>query len=94
MSGGGRPGPDDDRLARVRQARQVIAGSDVRAPSGLSSSFASTSGLLTPSQRTYLIVVGILTVVGILLWLITSMSVASVIFFLLALLLIAGWLVF
>ena len=86
--------PDDDRLARARQARQVISGTDVRPPSTQSGVYASAGGLFTQSQRTYLIALGVLLVFGVLLWLVFSMSVASVIFFLLALTLIAGWLVF
>lgn len=86
--------PDQDKLNRVRQARQVIAGSEVRPPAPLSSSYASNAGFITPSQRTYLIAVGVLAVLAVLLWLVFSMSVASIIFFILALLLIAGWLVF
>jgi hypothetical protein len=49
---------------------------------------------MTQSQRTYLITVGALFVLALLLWLVFSMSVASIIFFILSLLLIAGWLVF
>ncbi len=86
--------PDDDRLARARQARQVLSGSEVRPPSTQSNVYAAASGLFTSSQRTYLISLGVLIVLGLLLWLIFSMGVASIIFFLLALTLIAGWLVF
>ena len=86
--------PDQDKMNRIRQARQVIAGSEVRPPANYASSYASQAGIITPSQRTYLMVVGALLVLAVLLWLIFSMSVASVIFFILALLLIAGWLVF
>ncbi len=86
--------PDQDKMNRIRQARQVIAGSDVRPPAPSGSSYASNAGLITSSQRSYLIVVGALLLLAVLLWLVFSMSVASVIFFILALLLIAGWLVF
>jgi Flp pilus assembly protein TadB len=86
--------PDQDKMNRIRQARQVIAGSEVRPPAAYASSYASHNGLITASQRSYLIVVGALLVLGLLLWLAFSMSVASVIFFILSLLLIAGWLVF
>jgi len=86
--------PDDDRYAKARQARQVISGSAVRPPSTPSGVYTSADGMFTQSQRTYLIALGVLLVFAVLLWLIFSMSVASVIFFLLALTLIAGWLVF
>jgi Flp pilus assembly protein TadB len=86
--------PDDDRLARARQARQVLSGSEVRPPSTSSNIYAAANGLFTSSQRTYLISLGVLIVLGLLLWIVFSMGVASIIFFLLALTLIAGWLVF
>jgi Flp pilus assembly protein TadB len=85
---------DDDRLARARNARQVLSGADVRPPTSQSSVYASTSGLFSSSQRTYLISAGVLLVFGTLLWLIFGFSVASIIFFILSLTLIAGWLVF
>lgn len=86
--------PDDDRLTRARQARQVISGADVRPPSTYSGVYAASAGLFTDSQRTYLIAVGVLLVFGALLWAFFGMGVASVIFFLLSLTMIAGWLVF
>lgn len=88
------PRPDDDRLARARQARQVISGAEIRPPSSPSGVYVGSTALFTPSQRTYLIALGILLVFGVLLWVFFGMSVASVIFFLLSLTLIAGWLVF
>jgi Flp pilus assembly protein TadB len=89
--------PDDDRLQRSRQARQVIAGSDVRPPSSPSygSSYAAPSaGMFSPAQRNYLIAVAVLLVLGLLLYLVFSFGVASIIFFLLAMALLAGWVVF
>lgn len=92
--------PDDDRLQRARQARQVIAGSDVRPPasptySPSSSSYAvQPSGMFSPAQRNYLIAVAVLLVLGVLLYVVFSFGVASVIFFLLALTLLVGWVVF
>lgn len=89
--------PDDDRLARARQARQVISGSDVRPPSSptYSSTYAThDAGMFSPAQRNYLIALAVLLVLGLLLTFIFSFGVASVIFFLLALTLLAGWVVF
>ena len=86
--------PEDDRAARTRHARQVIAGSDLRSSPNLSGVYTAAGGTLTQSQRTYLIALGVLLVLGILIWLVFSLGVASIIFFLLALTLIAGWLVF
>lgn len=93
--------PDDDRLQRARQARQVISGSDIRppvpptySPSSSLSAHAQPGGMFTLAQRNYLIAVGVLLVLGVLLNLVFSFSIASIIFFLLALALLAGWIVF
>lgn len=85
---------DDDRLAKARQARQVLSGAEIRVPPARTNVYAASSGSFTQSQRTYLISLAVLLVLGLLLWLAFSMGVASIIFFLLALTLIAGWLVF
>lgn len=86
--------PENDRAARARQARQVISGADVRPPSRLSSTYLPEDGGLTPPQRTYFIALGVLLILALALYAFFGMGVASVIFFLLALTLIAGWLVF
>lgn len=86
--------PDDDRLARSRHARQVISGEDVRPPTPKNNVYAAANGLFTQSQRTYLISLVALIVLGLLLLFVFNMGVASIIFFLLALTLVAGWLVF
>jgi Flp pilus assembly protein TadB len=89
--------PDEDRLQRARQARQVIAGSDVRPPASptyAASYAAQTAGMFSPAQRNYLIAVGVLLLLGVLLYVVFSFGIASVIFFLLALTLLAGWVVF
>ena len=89
--------PDDDRLQRSRQARQVIAGSDVRPPSSpvyASSYGVHDAGMFSAAQRNYLIVLAVLLILGVLLYVVFSFGVASVIFFLLALALLAGWVVF
>jgi Flp pilus assembly protein TadB len=83
-----------DRTRRIPEARRVIAGSDVRPPSTLSSNYLPAEGGLTPPQRTYFIAVAVLLVVSIVIWLVFSFGVASIFFFLLALTLIAGWLIF
>jgi Flp pilus assembly protein TadB len=86
--------PEEDNYSRSRNARQVISGADVRPPSPQSNVYAAADGLFSDSQRYYLMVLGGLLIVGVLLWLIFSMGVASIFFFLLALALIFGWLVF
>jgi len=85
---------DDDRLARARHARQILSGADVPLPSTRSNVYAAANGMFTQSQRTYLISLGVLLLLGLLLFFVFSMGVASIIFFLLALTLVAGWLVF
>ncbi|HEY8447114.1 MAG TPA: hypothetical protein VIL01_08405 [Thermomicrobiales bacterium] len=91
-----RNAPEDDRLSRARHARQVISGSEVRPPATyrLSSAPASGPALVTPTQRNYLVGIAVLLVLGLLLYLFFGFSVASIVFFLLALTLLAGWLVF
>ena len=56
--------PEDDRAARARHARQVIAGNDLRSSPSLSGSYSAAGGLLTQSQRTYLIAVAVLLIAG------------------------------
>ena len=86
--------PDRDRVNRSRQARQILSGAEIRPPTRLSSSYPVSSNVLTQPQMLYAAALGILLVLGILLWLIFGLGVASVIFFLLALGLLGGWLAF
>ena len=86
--------PDDDRMARARQARQVISGSDIRPPAYSSTSYLADEGWLSPPQKTYLIACGALLVIALIVTFVFSFSAASVIFFLLAFALLAGWLIF
>ncbi|MGH2558146.1 MAG: hypothetical protein ACRDJH_03705 [Thermomicrobiales bacterium] len=86
--------PENDRATRANQARRVIAGSEVRPPSRLSSTYLPEEGGITPPQRTYFIALAVLLLLALILWFSFSLGVASVIFFLLALTLVAGWLVF
>ena len=85
--------PEDERSTRIRQARQVLSGSDVRQPQG-PFDFGPAEGLVNPTQRTYLIVLGVLLAVGLILLFALSANWASPIFFLLALALLAGWVIF
>jgi len=84
---------DDDQIKRVRHARQVLAGDAVRPdpdPWMLGGSLLP----LSPLQRNYLIALVILLVVGVALSFLAGMSIASVFLFVLALGLIASWIVF
>jgi hypothetical protein len=85
---------DRDRLNRSRHARQILSGAEIRPPNRISSSYPVSSNVLTQPQQMYAAALGILLVLGILLWLIFGMGVASIIFFLLALGLLGGWLAF
>jgi hypothetical protein len=50
--------------------------------------------MFSPAQRNYLIAVAVLLILGVLLYFVFSFGIASIIFFLLALALLAGWVVF
>jgi Flp pilus assembly protein TadB len=84
---------EDERLARARRARQVLAGQELRAPEH-PLDFGAPEGLIDATQRTYLIVLAALLGVALLLYLIWGLGPASPILFILALALLAGWLVF
>jgi Flp pilus assembly protein TadB len=81
------------QAAQAQRARQVFAGNDLRAPEN-PLDFGAPEGLVDSTQRTYLIVLFGLLVVAVLLYFLFGMGPASPIFFILALSLIAGWLVF
>jgi hypothetical protein len=85
--------PEDDRTARIRQARQVLAGSDVQPPHD-PLTFGNRSELISPEQIVYLAGLAVLLVVAVLLYAIWGMGIASVVFMLLALALLAGWVIF
>ena len=97
--GQGRPPAPSQRTQQAQQvqqaqrARQVFAGSDLRPPDH-PLDFGAPEGLVDSTQRTYLIVLMGLLVVALVLYFIFGMGPASPIFFILALSLLAGWLVF
>ena len=83
---------DEERAARIRQARQVLAGPDLQPPH---EPFAfEREGVLDPIARRYLLVVGTLAIISLGLFAIWGMGPASAVLFLLALALLGGWLVF
>ena len=86
--------PADPNKPRTQYQRQILSGAEVRPPTRSASSYPANHAVLTQSQLTYAGALGILLVLGILLWLIFGMGVASIIFFLLALGLLGGWLAF
>lgn len=86
--------PDARGVNRSRQARQILSGAEIRPPTRVSRSYPVSNNVLTQPQMMYAAALGIMLVLGILLWLIFGMGVASIIFFLLALGLLGGWLAF
>jgi len=83
----------DDRPTRIRQARQVLAGDTIR-PSP--DPWVTGGGALgmSPLQRNYLIMLVVLLILGLVIAYVLGAGVASVVLFVLALGLIAAWLVF
>jgi hypothetical protein len=78
---------------RIRQARQVLAGDAIR-PSPDPWVMGSEVVPLSPLQRNYLITLIVLLLLGVLLTFVISLGVASIVLAVLALGLIAAWLVF
>ena len=85
--------PEDDAAARVRRARQVLAGTDVHPPDN-PIDFGYSDELFTPEQRVYLVVLAVLLILAIILWALFSLGIASIVFFLLAVGLLVGWFLF
>jgi len=85
--------PEEERIARIRSARQVLAGDAVR-PSPDPWGGADGRVTLSPLQRNYVIGLAILLIVGVALALVLSLGIATAVFFVLALGLIAAWLIF
>lgn len=84
---------DRDRTTLIRGARQVLAGDLVR-PSPDPWMMHHGTFPFSPLQRNYLLIVLALLIVGILLVVFTTLNIATIVFFLLALALIGGWLIF
>lgn len=86
----------DDQEAqrtRIRQARQVLAGDAIR-PSPDPWVMGSDAVPLSSLQRNYLVTLIILLLLGVILAWIIGLGVASIVLFVLALGLVAAWLVF
>ncbi|HYI25274.1 MAG TPA: hypothetical protein VD767_07685 [Thermomicrobiales bacterium] len=83
----------ETRHERIRQARQVLAGDAIR-PSPDPWVMDNGAMGLSALQRNYLITLVVLLVLGALLTWIIGLGVASIVLFVLALGLIASWLVF
>jgi hypothetical protein len=94
LSGTYRTPAEQARLKRSRQNRQIFSGAEIQPPSRSLSSYGMPPSSFTQPQMLYAAALGILLVLGVLLWLVFGMGVASIIFFLLALGLLGGWLAF
>ncbi len=85
--------PEDDNIARARYGRQVFAGSEIQSPDD-ASDFGADDALL-PEQIAYLVGLAVLLVIGlVLLWVWGLGIAASIVFFLLAVALLAAWFLF
>lgn len=87
------PEEKEQRTQRIRQARQVLAGDTVR-PSPDPWVVGSDAIPLSALQRNYLITLVVLLLVGVALAWVTGLGLASIVLCVLALGLIASWLVF
>jgi Flp pilus assembly protein TadB len=83
----------ESQNARIRQARQVLAGDAIR-PSPDPWVLGSDTMPLSSLQRNYLVTLIILLLLGVILTYVIGLGVASIVLFVLALGLIAAWLVF
>jgi VIT1/CCC1 family predicted Fe2+/Mn2+ transporter len=83
---------NDDRAARVRRARQVLAGDEITPPND-PIGFGDRFGSGVSGELRYFIAVAVLIVVSALVYLVWGLGPASVVLFLLALFLLAGWFV-
>ena len=84
---------EEERQNRIREARQVLAGDSIR-PSPDPWVLGSDAVPLSPLQRNYLVTLIILLLLGVMLAWIIGLGVASIVLFVLALGLVASWLVF
>ena len=86
--------PENDDIARARFGRQVFAGSELQPPED-AVDFGADDAALLPEQIAYLVGLAVLLVIGlILLWIWGLGVAASIVFFLLAVALLAAWFLF
>ena len=83
---------DEERAARIRAARQVLAGTDIRPPDD-PLRFGPAEPLIGPVQLAYLVGLVGLLVLGLIVWAVAGLMAASPILFLLAVGLLVAWLV-
>jgi hypothetical protein len=81
---------DQDRAAKIRQARQVLVGTEIP-PVNDSVGFGNRVALAGSAELRYLLGLAVMIVVAAAVWAFWGMGPASPILFLLALALLAGW---
>lgn len=87
--------PQEEARRRSEHARQVISGGDLRAPTYNANSVAfEGEGPFSSPQWIYLAILFAILAISVIIYLLFGGGVASVFFFLLALMLFAGWFVF
>lgn len=84
---------EEERAARIRQARQVLAGNEVQAPRH-PLDFGQPEGVINPTQRIYLLLLAGLLVVALVLYFIWGLGIASPVLVIMAVVLLAGWVIF
>lgn len=81
---------DDDRAARIRQARQVLAGNDL-SPADDPLGFGQPTILAGSGEFRYLVGLAVLVILAAVVFAIWGMGPASFILLVLAFALLAGW---
>lgn len=84
---------EEERAARIRQARQVLAGNEVQAPRH-PLDFGQPEGVVNPTQRIYLLLLAGLLVVALVIYFIWGLGIASPVLAIMAVVLLAGWVIF
>ena len=86
--------PDQTGSRQPQHPRQIVSGADISPPNRSLGSYPAPTPVLTQPQMLYGAALAVLLVLGLVLWLLFGMGVASIIFFLFALGLLGGWLAF
>jgi hypothetical protein len=81
---------DEERAARIRQARQVLAGTEIRAPEE-PLGFADRFSVGGSTELRYFVALAALVLIAVVVWAAWGMGPASPVIFVLALALLAGW---
>lgn len=82
--------PDEDRADRIRQARQVLSGASLTPPEE-SVGYGDRFAIGGATEFRYFLALSALVILSAIVWAIWGMGAASPVLFLLALGLLAGW---